>query len=139
MNIPFLRQQHHTLDELDAIRAQRAHGIRRVLGVSGLIFLGFVAFIASMLVLQPLLELQKLRQEKEHTEFLLRRARAEEAEAHNRYVWMTTDPEYYEQLARDRADMAKEGEVIVRRPTPADIRRMQKRQQPNKPKKPRKN
>ena len=72
---------------------------------------------------------QKLRQQREHTEFQLRRARAEEAEAHSRYIWMTTDPEYYEQLARDRADMAKEGETVIRRPTPADIRRRQQEQQ----------
>ncbi len=136
MNIPFFRRSYPTLEELESIRAKRTMGIRRVLGVFGLIFLGFVAFLASMLVLQPMLELQKLRQQKEHTEFQLRRARAEEAEAHSRYIWMTTDPEYYEQLARDRADMAKEGETIVRRPTPADIRR---REQQRKQKKQRKN
>jgi cell division protein FtsB len=84
-----------------------------------------------------MMELQHLRQLKEQTQYELEKARAEEAEAHNRYVWMTTDPEYYEQLARDRADMAKEGETIIRRPTPADIRRQQQAAQ--KKKKPRRN
>lgn len=107
-------------------------GIRRVLGVSALIFLGFVAFLGSMLILPPMLELQKLKQEKEHTEFQLRRARAEEAEAHSRYLWMTTDPEYYEQLARDRADMAKDGETVIRRPSPADLRRQQQQRRKQK-------
>jgi hypothetical protein len=52
---------------------------------------------------------------------------------------MTTDPEYYEQLARDRADMAKEGETIIRRPTPADIRRRQQEAQKKSQKKQKKN
>lgn len=111
-------------------------GIRRVLGVSALIFLGLVAFLGTMLMLQPMLELQKLRQEKEQTEFQLRRARAEEAEAHSRYIWMT-DPEYFEQVARDRANLAKEGETIIRRPTPADLKRQ--REKRNNKKTPRKN
>ncbi|MBQ7024496.1 MAG: septum formation initiator family protein [Akkermansia sp.] len=127
MKLPLLRRSYPTLDELDAIRARRTAGISHVLGVTALIFLGFVAFLASMLVLKPLLELQKLRQLKEHTEYQLQRARAEEAEAQNIYMWMTSDPEFYEQLARDRADMAKEGEIIIRRPTPADIRQQQYR------------
>ncbi|MBR5895774.1 MAG: septum formation initiator family protein [Akkermansia sp.] len=132
MNIPFLRRSYPTLEELERIRAQRSMGIRRVLGVSALIFLGFVAFLGSMLILPPMLELQKLKQEKEHTEFQLRRARAEEAEAHSRYLWMTTDPEYYEQLARDRADMAKDGETVIRRPSPADLRRQQQQRRKQK-------
>ena len=140
MKIPFLhRLSHPTLEEIETQRYQRTQGIRRVMGVSSLILLGFVSFLGSMLVLQPMLELQKLRQQREHAEFQLRRARAEEAEAHSRYIWMTTDPEYYEQLARDRADMAKEGETIIRRPTPADIRRGQQEEQKKAQKKQKKN
>lgn len=102
--------------EREARRADRANGIRGVLGVAGIIFLVLVAFIASMLVLTPLLELASLEQEKEHVQELLRRAKAEEEEAHNRYRWMS-DSEYFEQQARDRANQAKDGEVVVRRPT----------------------
>ena len=137
MKIPFLSKTHRTLEELEAIREKRTKGIHHFMGVSALIFMGLVAFLGSMLILRPMMELQQLRQLKEQTLYELEKARAEEAEAHNRYVWMTTDPEYYEQLARDRADMAKEGESIIRRPTPADIRRQQ--QEAQKKKKPRKN
>ena len=116
-----------TLEELEALRFQRTRGIRRVMGVSGLILLGFVAFLGSMLVLQPMLELQDLKLKKEQTEYQLRKAQAEEEEARDRVLWMN-DPEYYENVARDRADMAKEGETIIRRPTPADLKRMRKQQ-----------
>ncbi len=132
MSFSLLRRSYPTLEELEAIRNQRTMGIRRVMGVSGLILLGFVSFLGTMLVLQPMLELQQLRQQQAHAEYLLKRARAEEAEAHSRYLWMT-DPEYYEQLARDRADMAREGEVIIRRPSPADLRRMQQEKKNKKP------
>ncbi|MDO5471894.1 MAG: septum formation initiator family protein [Akkermansia sp.] len=127
IKLPFLRRSYHTLEELDNIRDQRSKGIRHVLGVSALIFLGLVAFLGTMLMLPPMLELQRLHQQKEHTEYQLRKAREEEAEAYSRYIWMT-DPEYFEQVARDRADMAKEGEIIIRRPSPADLRRQQKQQ-----------
>ena len=128
MNIPFLhRRSHPTLEELETQRFQRTRGIRRVMGVSGLILLGFVSFLGSMLVLQPMLELQDLKQKKEQTEYQLRKAQAEEEEAHDRVLWMN-DPESYENVARDRADMAKEGETIIRRPTPADLKRMKKQQ-----------
>ena len=129
MSFSLLRRSYPTLEELEAIRNQRTMGIRRVMGVSGLILLGFVSFLGTMLVLQPMLELQQLRQQQAHAEYLLKRARAE---AHSRYLWMT-DPEYYEQLARDRADMAREGEVIIRRPSPADLRRMQQEKKNKKP------
>ena len=132
MKLPLLRRSYPTLDELDAIRARRTAGISHVLGVTAFIFLGLVAFLASMLVLKPLLELQKLRQLKEHTKYQLQLARAEEAEAQNIYMWMTSAPECYAQLARDRADRAKEGEIIIRRPTPADIRQQQYQEEKKK-------
>lgn len=115
----FPRRKRPTLEELEEIRQNRSLGIRRVLGVSGLIFLSFVAFLASMLVLPPLLELQTLRQQKERVEQRLERARYEEEEAHSRFLWMM-DPEYFEQIARDRANQAKEGETVIRRPAVAD-------------------
>lgn len=116
MPLLFPHRKRPTLEELEFIRQSRSLGIRRVLGVSGLIFLALVAFLASMLVLPPLLELQTLRQEKERVERKLQRARDEEDEAHSRFLWMM-DPEYFEQIARDRANQAKEGETVIRRPS----------------------
>lgn len=111
------RRSRPTLEEIEYIRQNRSQGIRRVLGVSGLIFLSLVAFIASMLVLPPLLELQTLEREREQVLLRLQRAQFEEQEAHNRYLWMM-DPEYFEQIARDRANQAKPGETVIRRATP---------------------
>lgn len=111
----FTRRKRPTHQELEFLRHNRSMGIRRVLGVSGLIFLALVAFLASMLVLPPMLELQNLQREKELVELRLQRAQNEESEAHNRYIWMM-DPEYFEQIARDRANQAKEGETVIRRP-----------------------
>lgn len=120
--LPFLRRRHRTLEEIEDLRATRTTGIRHILGVSGIIFLALVAFLAAMLVLPPMLDLQALQQEKERAELRLQRARAEEAEAHSRYLWMM-DPEYYEQLARDRANQAKAGEKVIRRPSPEEVKR----------------
>lgn len=137
MKIPFLSKPHHTLEELESIRARRTDGINRFMGVSALIFMGLVAFLGSMLILKPIMELQQLRQERDQTVYELAKAHKAEVEAHNVYLWMTTDAEYREQIARDLADMAMADEFIVRRPTPADIRRRQQEEQ--KKKKPRRN
>lgn len=115
MHLPFFPSRRRSIEELEEIRASRSNGIRGVLRVSGIIFLVLVSFLVSMLLLTPFLELYSLRQEKEHVEELLRRARMEEEKAHNHFLWMT-DPEYYEQIARDSANQAKEGEHVIRRP-----------------------
>ena len=48
-----------------------------------------------------------------------------------------SDPEYFEQVARDRANQAKTGEYIIRRPTADELREIQeaerKKRQPRKP------
>ena len=111
----FPKRRRLTHAELEYVQQNRSLGIRHVLVVSGLIFLALVAFLASMLVLPPMLELEKLRHEKERVEKRLQRAQYEEMEAHNLYLWMM-DPEYFEQVARDRANQAKEGETVIRRP-----------------------
>lgn len=110
-----LRNRRPSIEELEEIRINRSNGIRGVLRVTGIIFLVLVSFLVSMLLLTPFLELYSLRQEKEHVEEMLRRARIEEEKAHNNLLWLE-DPEYYEQIARDRANQAKEGEHIIRRP-----------------------
>lgn len=111
-----------SLEERDEIRESRSRGIRGVLGVSGIIFLVLVSFLVSMMLLNPFLELYSLRQEKEHVEEMLNRARQEEEKAHNHFLWMS-DPEYYEQIARDRANQAKEGERVIRRPAAEEQQR----------------
>ncbi len=114
-------RRRRTLEELESIREDRTKGVRHILVVSGIIFLALVAFLGSMLVVPPMLDLQALRLEQERAELMLRRAQAEEAEARSRFMWMM-DPEYFEQLARDRANQAKEGEKVIRRPSPRELR-----------------
>lgn len=109
------RTRRRTLEELEEVRSGRAAGIRAVITVLGIIFLVLVSFLVSMLALTPMLELQALRQQKKRVEELLILKRKEEKEAHDRFRW-TADPEYFEQLARDRANMAMEGETVIRRP-----------------------
>ena len=130
------RTRRRTLEELEEVRSSRAAGIRAVIMVLGIIFLVLVALIASMLLLNPILELHTLEQERARAEQQLRRAKATEAEAYNKLLWMS-DPEYFEQMARDRANQAKEGEHIIRRPTAEERQQMekeaQKKRQPRKP------
>ncbi len=113
------RKRRRTLEELEEVRSGRAAGIRAVITVLGIIFLVLVSFLVSMLALTPMLELQALRQQKKRVEELLILKRKEEKEAHDRFRW-TSDPEYFEQIARDRANMAMEGETIIRRPEKED-------------------
>lgn len=115
-------RRYRTLEELESIREHRTKGVRNILVVTGIIFLTFVAFLGGMLVVPPMLTLETLRLEQERAELMLRRAKAEEAEARSRYMWMM-DPEYFEQLARDRANQAKDGEKVIRRPSPEELRR----------------
>lgn len=118
---PLFHIRRRTVEELEEIRANRSQGIRGILRVAGIIFLVLVSFLVSMLLLTPFLELYSLRQEKEHVEEMLRRAQMEEEKAHNHFLWMS-DPEYYEQIARDRANQAKDGEHVIRRPAAEEPR-----------------
>lgn len=117
MRIPFFPRRHRTLEELESIRESRSQGIRRVLGVSGIIFLACVAFLVSLLVLPPLVELRALEQERDNAERQLIQAQAEEARQQSINSSMA-DPEFFEHQARDRGDLAKEGEIVIRRPAP---------------------
>ena len=126
-----------TLEEIERERERRSRGIRSMLKVAGIIFLALVAFISSMLLLNPMLQLHSLEQEKVRAEQQLLKARQIESEAYHRFLWMD-DPEYFEQIARDRANQAKAGEHIVRRPTAEELKQMeQEKRKQQKPKKPR--
>ncbi len=110
----FLRSRHRpTLEELEASRRRHSNGVRCVLGVATLILLVLVSFLLSTLVLPPLLDLHLLNRQLETAQAQLRHAKEEEEEARNRLFWMS-DPEYFEQIARERADMAKPGETVIR-------------------------
>ena len=126
-----------TLEEIERDRERRSRGIRSMLKVAGIIFLALVAFISSMLLLNPMLQLHSLEQEKVRAEQQLQKAKLVEDEAYHRFLWMD-DPEYFEQIARDRANQAKAGEHIVRRPTAEELKQMeQEKRKQQKPKKPR--
>lgn len=128
MFLPFRTRRMPTLEELEEQRLHRSAGIRGMLKVAGIIVLVVVAFISSMLLLTPMLELHTLEQERDRALAQLERTRAIETEARNRFLWMS-DPEYFEQIARDRANQAKAGEYIIRRPTAEQLQQMQKDEQ----------
>ncbi len=111
---PFTHRRHRpTLEELETTREHRADGIRGVIGVTTLILLVLVSFLVSTLVLPPLLELHTLQRQLETAKTQLRHAVEEEEEARDRFIWMQ-DPEYFEQIARERANQAKPGETVIR-------------------------
>lgn len=137
MNLPFFSRRIPTLQEIEEQRDKRSRGIRGMIKVTGVIFMVLVAIIASMLLLTPVLELHTLEQERDRARQRLNQARSTEAEAYNKFLWMS-DPEYFEQIARDRANQAKAGEHIVRRPTAEELKQMeQEKRKQQKPKKPR--
>ena len=136
MFLPFFKNRIPTLEEIEEQRLLRDRGIRGMIRVAGIIFLVLVAFLASMTLLTPLLELHTLEQDRERAQAQLVRARQQETEAYNRFLWMS-DPEYFEQVARDRANQAKTGEHIIRRPTADELREMQKAEQLKRQQRPR--
>ena len=136
MLLPFFKNRIPTLEEIEDQRIRRARGLRGMIKVAGIIFLVLVAFLASMTLLTPLLELHTLEQERERAQAQLVRARQQETEAYNRFLWMS-DPDYFEQVARDRANQAKTGEHIIRRPTADELREMQKAEQLKRQQRPR--
>ena len=117
MNLPHFHSGRRTLDEREEQRRSRQHGISGLIVVAGIIFLVLVAFLTSLLVLHPLLELYHLEQERDQAQDQFRRAKAAETQAYNEFHWMM-DPEYFEQVARDRANQAKPGETVIHRPAP---------------------
>lgn len=119
MGFRLFPRKRRTLEELESIREHRSQGIRRVLGVSGLIFLAAIAFLVSMLALPPLIELRALESQRESEKLLLKQARAEEKRQQSIYSSMA-DPEFFEQQARDRGNLAKEGETVIRWQSEAD-------------------
>ncbi len=121
---PLFKRRIPTLEELQEQRDKRSKGIHGMIKVGSIIFLVLVALIASMLLLTPILELHTLEQERDIAEQQLKRAKAAETEAYNKFLWMS-DPEYFEQMARDRANQAREGEHIIRRPTAEELRQME--------------
>ena len=136
MQHPLFKRKVPTLKEIQERRDKRNKGLHGVIKVGGIIFLVLAAVINSMLLLSPVLELHKLEQERELALQQLQQAMATETEARNKFQWMS-DPEYFEQIARDRANQAKEGETIVRRPTAEERQQMEqearKRRPPRKP------
>lgn len=125
----FRRRRGYNLMEREMLAAQRTSGVRQVVRVAAVIVLVIAAFLGSMIVLSPLFDLYELREEKELMEQKLERARRIEQKYRNRYEWMQ-DPEYYEQIARDRANMAKEGETIIR---PAEPKRTSPEESSHRP------
>lgn len=110
-----LRLRHPSPEERAEASHRRSSGMRDLMTVCGLIVLSLVVFLATMLMLPPMLELRQLEHEQAHVRKQLERARDAENRAFQRLRWMS-DPEYYEQVARDRANQAKDGETIIRRP-----------------------
>ncbi len=101
----------------DSALEERDDGIRSVVSVLGLILIVLVSLVISMLILTPQFELHHLRQELAETQLLLKKARQREQEALNNYRWMQ-DPEYFEQIARDRATLALPEEHVIRQAEP---------------------
>ena len=106
-----------TLDERDRLRESRQHGISGLIVLAGVILLVLVLFLAFLLVLNPLLELYRLEQNRDQAQSEYNRAKAAETQAYNEFHWLM-DPEYFEQVARDRANQAKAGETVIHRPAP---------------------
>lgn len=104
-------------EEADARQVTRQRGVAVMLSVAGTIFLVLVAFLTSLLILNPLLELYHLEQDRDQAQEEYLRAKAEETQAANQFHWMM-DPEYFEQMARDRANQAKDGETVIHRAAP---------------------
>lgn len=109
----FRRRRGYNLLEREMLAAQRTRGVRQLVCVAAVIVLVVASFVGTMIVLSPLYELYELRGERQFMEEKLHEAKMNEEMHRDHYRWMQ-DPEYFEQIARDRANMAKPGEKVIR-------------------------
>lgn len=109
----FRRRRGYSLLEREMLEAQRTRGVRQLVCVAAVIVLVVASFVSTMIVLSPLHELYELRRERQLMELKLRKAKRNEEMHRDHYRWMQ-DPDYLEQIARDRANMAKPGEKVIR-------------------------
>ncbi len=109
------QRQRPTLEEVEMRRAARADGLKSLLPVMGIILLVILFFLLTLIIFRPLRDLRRLEQDKASMQGRLEDARADHEKARNEFRWMS-DPEYFENVARDRANLAKPGETILRQP-----------------------
>ncbi|MFI3244348.1 MAG: septum formation initiator family protein [Akkermansia sp.] len=112
-------KRQRSLEQMQGIeREERNHGLERIYFL--LIVLLFISICVgvSAFLLPPHTELASLREELEAKREQVARAKAKEEQARAHLKWLE-DPEYAEQIARDQANQAMEGETIIR-PKPAE-------------------
>ncbi len=116
---PQRNKRQRSLDKMQGIeREERNEGISRIYFLLVvLLFIGIFIGVA-FIILPPHTELASLREELEAKREQVARAKAQEEQARAHLKWLE-DPEYAEQIARDQANQAMEGETIIR-PKPVE-------------------
>ncbi len=109
----FPSKKHYTLIDKENIRAKHAAGMQQFVRLLAIVLLILILPIVSIWSIYPRTkreaELRKLEQAQEE----YRKAKQAELQAQNHLRWME-DPEYFEQIVRDKANLAQPDEKVIR-------------------------
>ncbi len=102
----------YSLQEKEHRRKEREEGFNSLLLVAGITLIIFVSFMAIVLLVTPHLELVRLEKQLHQSQLHYVQVvnQYQEAQKHLRRM---EDPEYYENMARDRVHRARENERII--------------------------
>lgn len=102
-----------SLAEMQGIEPENTPQLRSISLLLAIVAIGILVISLTAIMLPSHAELASLRERLRHTEEQLAKAKKEEEQARNHLKWMQ-DPEYAEQIARDKANQALPFETIIR-------------------------
>ncbi len=102
------------IDKMQGIELDETNeGLSRIYFLTLVLIFIVVCGGVAVVILPPHTELASLREELEAKREQVARAKEREKQAREHLKWIE-DPEYAEQIARDEANQARRGEVIIR-------------------------
>ncbi len=112
-------KRQRSLEKMQGIeREERNEGLQRIYFLLAVLAFIIVFVGVAFFILPPHTELASLREELEAKREQVARAKSQEEQARAHLKWLE-DPEYAEQIARDQANQAMQGEIIIR-PKPVE-------------------
>jgi len=100
------------MEDQQFLRDKRISGMRSLVFSLGIIFLLALAFVMAILIIPPHGDLYQLEEKLQTTKAERARSKRDAKIAKKNLEWMQ-DPEFIEQIARDRANLAYPDEKII--------------------------
>ncbi len=102
----------YSLQEREQRQKEREEGFNSLLRVGAVTLFIFISFMAIVLLVTPHLELVRLEKQLHQSQLQYEQVLSQYQEA-QKHLKRMDDPEYYENMARDRVHRARENERII--------------------------